>query len=185
MFCFSLGTAPLMFALGAFGSLMSRTFQTKAMTAGALLVTVLGLVMFTNGWNLSGAAPPRVASGPLYGSRVAASAQVEGGVQVVETTLAPGRYQPIAVQAGLPVRWKLTAPPGSINGCNGQLVIPQYGIDRRLVSGENIIEFTPDQPGTFLYSCWMGMIRSTITVAEADSEMMYTDGVQTFHNANQ
>ncbi|MDR3335812.1 MAG: heavy metal transporter, partial [Treponema sp.] len=32
--------------------------------------------------------------------------------------------------------------------------------------GENIIEFTPERAGKFSYSCWMGMIRSSIVVVE-------------------
>jgi plastocyanin domain-containing protein len=30
-----------------------------------------------------------------------------------------------------------------------------------------VIEFTPRAAGTIQYSCWMGMIRGSITVAEA------------------
>jgi len=32
--------------------------------------------------------------------------------------------------------------------------------------GDNVIEFTPTQTGTFQYSCWMGMIFGNITVVE-------------------
>jgi plastocyanin domain-containing protein len=32
--------------------------------------------------------------------------------------------------------------------------------------GDNIIEFTPDKSGVIPYSCWMGMIRSQITVVD-------------------
>ena len=44
------------------------------------------------------------------------------------------------------------------------LVIPEYGIQKGLAPGDNVIEFTPTETGTFPYSCWMGMIRSSITV---------------------
>ncbi|MDR0616225.1 MAG: sulfite exporter TauE/SafE family protein, partial [Synergistaceae bacterium] len=47
MLFFSLGTVPLMFGLGAFGSLMSRKFAGRAMRAGAFLVIVMGVVMFS------------------------------------------------------------------------------------------------------------------------------------------
>jgi hypothetical protein len=46
------------------------------------------------------------------------------------------------------------------------MIIQEYGIEHRFNTGENLIEFTPAKTGTFRYSCWMGMIRSTITVVE-------------------
>ena len=42
--------------------------------------------------------------------------------------------------------------------------MPAYGIQRKLVAGDNLIEFTPKKAGGIAYSCWMGMIRSGITV---------------------
>ena len=44
------------------------------------------------------------------------------------------------------------------------IFIPEYGIEKKFQVGENIIEFTPAEEGTFSYSCWMGMIRSSIVV---------------------
>ena len=44
------------------------------------------------------------------------------------------------------------------------LIIPAYGKQQKLELGDNIIEFTPTQAGTITYTCWMGMISSTITV---------------------
>jgi plastocyanin domain-containing protein len=44
------------------------------------------------------------------------------------------------------------------------MIIREYGIEHRFRPGENLIEFTPAKTGRFAYSCWMGMIRSSITV---------------------
>jgi hypothetical protein len=44
------------------------------------------------------------------------------------------------------------------------MIIREYRIEHRFQPGENVIEFTPDKTGRFAYSCWMGMIRSSITV---------------------
>jgi plastocyanin domain-containing protein len=96
---------------------------------------------------------------------------IEDGVQLVNSTLQSGRYQPIVVTAGLPVRWTIEAPPGSINGCNNRMIIREYGIEHRFTVGANVVEFTPASPGVFRYSCWMGMIRSTITVIEAGAAL--------------
>jgi plastocyanin domain-containing protein len=72
------------------------------------------------------------------------------------------------VRRGIPVRWIIDAPAGSINGCNNRMIIREYRIEHRFNPGENVIEFTPDKTGKFTYSCWMGMIRSSITVVDAD-----------------
>ena len=66
----------------------------------------------------------------------------------------------------MPVRWTISAESRVLNGCNNALVIPEFGIQKTLEAGENVIEFTPQEGGVFPYSCWMGMIRSTITVVE-------------------
>jgi sulfite exporter TauE/SafE len=166
MFAFSLGTVPLMFGLGALGSLLSRRFRQRATTAGAVLVAVLGFFMFSTGWNLSGFSNPLDALSP---APVASAEQVvvEDGYQLVNNSLEPGSYPNITVQAGLPVRWNLDATEDSINGCNNRLLIPEYGIERPLEPGDNLIEFTPTKPGRYPYSCWMGMIRGTINVIDS------------------
>ena len=42
--------------------------------------------------------------------------------------------------------------------------MPQFGITKELEPGDNLIEFTPTQDGTIAYTCWMGMISSSIRV---------------------
>lgn len=167
MFLFSLGTVPLMFGLGAFSTILSRKFSTKMMTAGAMLVVVLGLSMFSQGWSVSGMnGLPSTASALNYTANGGAGAAVEmtDGVQVIKSTLSARGYPAITVEAGTPVKWIIDAPEGSINGCNNRMIIPAYNLEHTFKTGENIIEFTPNETGTVRYSCWMGMIRSTITV---------------------
>ncbi|GHU89877.1 hypothetical protein FACS1894202_08790 [Clostridia bacterium] len=162
MLLFSLGTVPLMFGLGALSSLLSRKFTQKVMTAGAVLVTVLGLTMFTQGAGLSG-----FSLGGLFGSETKApDIEIVDGVQLVNSVLSPGQYPKITVKAGVPVKWTIDAPQGSINGCNSRMQIPEYGVEHTFQPGENVIEFTPEKAGKFPYSCWMGMIRSLIIVVE-------------------
>jgi len=161
MLLFSLGTVPLMFGLGVLSSVLSQKFTKKVMSVGAVLVVVLGFSMFQSGLSLSG-----FAATPFDQSTSSNVAKIQDDVQIVNTTLNSGRYEPITVQAGIPVKWIITAENGSINGCNNRIYIPEYGIEKKFEIGENIIEFTPEKAGTYRYSCWMGMIRSTITVLE-------------------
>jgi hypothetical protein len=50
------------------------------------------------------------------------------------------------------------------------MIIPEYGIEHRFTAGANVVEFTPEKAGVFRYSCWMGMIRSSITVLEGGGD---------------
>lgn len=96
-----------------------------------------------------------------------AQAQMQDGVQVVRTTLLSGSYPDITVEAGTPVEWIVDAPEGSVNGCNYKLLLREFDVEYVFQTGENIITFTPMQPGTYPYSCWMGMIRGTVHVTDA------------------
>ena len=166
MFLFSLGTVPLLFGIGALSSIISKKSSGKIIRLGAVLVVVLGMSMFNNGLGLAGFAVSL--DGNVESS---AQAQIEDGVQVITTQITNGRYQPIVVEVGTPVRWNIEATASDINGCNNRMIIREYGIEKRLIEGDNIVEFTPTETGTFTYSCWMGMIRSTIYVVEPGEEM--------------
>lgn len=166
MFVFSLGTVPLMFGLGAVSTILSGQFTDRVMKAGAVLVIVLGVVMANRGLALSGFSFPSVPFGlnsSYQGSNVAT---IKDGVQIVTTKLQPGRYEPIVVQKGIPVKWTIKAQKGDINGCNNEIIIPKFNQGKKLVVGDNVIEFIPTESGTFGYSCWMGMIKSRITVVD-------------------
>jgi sulfite exporter TauE/SafE/copper chaperone CopZ len=165
MFLFSIGTVPLMFAFGALSSFLNKKFTSKMLTASAVLVVVLGVFMFNNGIGLSGISLldlPAATSSAKAGN----IASIEDGVQVVTTSLASGRYEPITVQKGIPVKWIIQAEAGDINGCNNGIVVPKYDLQKDLTPGENVIEFTPTESGVVPFSCWMGMIRSKITVVD-------------------
>jgi uncharacterized protein len=97
---------------------------------------------------------------------LAAVSRMAGGVQTVTTPVRASAYMPIVVQRGIPVRWTLTAGRNDLNSCNATIVVPKYGIRRTLAPGRTVIEFTPTADGTVAFSCWMGMIRSSIAVVE-------------------
>jgi plastocyanin domain-containing protein len=131
-------------------------------------VVILGILMLSNGFALAGIAAPGIpngSSGQGSTSQIA-TAVLEDGVQVVNTNLSSRGYEPIQVQAGIPVKWNMVAESSDINGCNNVLIIPEYGIEKQLQPGDNIIEFTPEEEGTIPFSCWMGMIRSQIIVGD-------------------
>jgi plastocyanin domain-containing protein len=111
------------------------------------------------------AGPTPSGTPPTGGAAVAAA---RDGYQEVVFALAPRAYRKIVVAAGVPVKWTIRAAAKDINGCNNAIVVPAYDLVKDLVPGDNVIEFLPDRPGTIQYSCWMGMIRSTIEVVAPD-----------------
>lgn len=175
MFLFSLGTVPLMLGLGTLVSLLGKRFTHAVTNVGAVLVTVLGLAMISQGCNLSGITIGTPQNSSETEDSQASDVQIIDGVQVVKSSLLPGDYPTITVSAGMPVRWIIDAPYESINGCNYKVIIQEYGIEYSFHPGENIIEFTPETSGTFSYTCWMGMIKGNIFVTE---EPIISDDLQ-------
>lgn len=84
--------------------------------------------------------------------------------QTVNSVIHRQSYPNISVQVDIPVVWVIEADADQLNGCNNRVIISEYGIDYTFHAGENIIEFTPTETGSFSYCCWMGMIYGTILV---------------------
>ena len=161
MFFFSLGTVPLLFALGALSTFVSQKFNRKMLAVSGLLVMMLGFVMISRGLSLTGTVTPSIT--PVNYSNVAV---IENNRQIVKIQLEPYYYEPIVVQKDIPVTFIIEAEQSKINGCNNAIVIPAYNLQDNIIAGENVFEFTPTETGTISYACWMGMIRSSIEVVE-------------------
>ena len=145
----------LVIALAVTGIAASIPFSRKAYRYAAVVMSVMLVMTGGLAWQRLG----RDDTGAQD-----SAVQIVEGVQLVESTLTSGQYPTIMVQAGLPVRWTIHAPEGSVNGCNYQAIIREYGITHTFTQGDNLIEFTPTQAGTVSYSCWMGMIQGSIIV---------------------
>jgi len=160
MFFFALGTFPLMFFLGALTSFLSKEFAGSMMKLSGIIVIFLSITMFSNGLTLTG--------NPFLNrnEKNFNVAELKENIQIVITEIEPNRYPPIVVQKGVPVRWIIKTREENLNSCNNAIVIPAYNIEKKLQVGENIIEFTPTNEGNIYYSCWMGMISSTIKVVK-------------------
>ncbi len=168
MMAFALGTAPALLALGW----VSSSFKGKAgrfffKFSGALVV-VLGLWNIQNGLTVAGYplslpsfsfAAPSVAALEVNGN-----VTMDGNTQVIRMAV-NGGYQPsqFTIKAGVPTRWIVDGT--NAGGCTSVLVSRQLGIQKLLAVGGNTIEFTaPTQPGTYQFSCSMGMYRGQINV---------------------
>lgn len=162
MLVFSLGTTPLLFGFGAASSLISRKFTKKMMVASAILVIILGVGMFNTGISMAG----YLSVGTKQVKTLSFEPNTIDGYQIVKIDVQPQNYAPIVVKKGIPVKFNLHVEEKNLNGCNNAISIPSYGIEMPLNAGDNIVEFTPTETGVVPYSCWMNMIRSSITVVE-------------------
>lgn len=118
---------------------------------GAVTIGGLGLIGLELWWFL-GSKPK---------SRQAAT---QGGIQEITITV-DGGYDPshVQVQAGQPVRLKFDRQDPS--SCLEEVRLPHFRIARTLPLHQvTAIEFTPEQPGTYEFTCGMNMFRGAIEV---------------------
>jgi sulfite exporter TauE/SafE/copper chaperone CopZ len=167
MFIFSSGTVPLMFGLGAAGSLLVRKFANKIVTVSSLFILMLSVMMIGRGMNLAGFGTAALSR------KVSNVAFAKAGMQFVSSRVGPDSYEPIIIQKGSPVTWTISVSASDLNGCNSTLTVPAFDIRRKLQPGETIIEFMPEQSGNVVFTCWMGMISSVIKVV--DDISVYTE----------
>lgn len=79
--------------------------------------------------------------------------------------LVKGGYTPdvIVVKAGRPVRLNFRREETA--SCSEMLLLPAFSKSVKLPTGENVaVEFTPDKPGEYPFSCQMGMFRGRLIV---------------------
>lgn len=173
MFLFSLGTVPLMLLFGAISGILSKGYTKQLLKFSGFLIIILGIIMGNRGLALAGVGMPNmmVLAQSISGTEAKAATSniakptIEDGVQVIRMTADNNGYTPNAfyVEKNKPVKWIITG--SQLNACNNAVVVPSLNIEKKLKSGENVIEFTPkDQDINF--SCWMGMIRGVIKVTD-------------------
>ena len=83
----------------------------------------------------------------------------------VRITVTKNGYEPWRVRAwkGVPLTLVVTRTTDAT--CATEVVLPEYGIDRKLPLGEPVtITFTPTRAGELRYSCAMRMFQGVIDV---------------------
>ncbi|MFV0440126.1 MAG: cupredoxin domain-containing protein [Lachnospirales bacterium] len=104
-------------------------------------------------------------------NRVEELREVEGymdeGVQVIKFDLESNAFPTINLKKGVPTKLIINADD-SLNNCNYEIVSDDLNFKKELELGENIIEFTPDEEGLYVYTCWMGMLGAHINVVDKD-----------------
>lgn len=170
MFVFSLGTVPLMLTFGALSGLLSKNNTKSLLKFSGILVIVLGIIMSNRGLVLAGVPTPMTLMRDTMlssdvSSQEASSVTIENGVQIIKMSADNSGYSPntLYVQKDMPVKWIIDGK--GLNSCNNAIVVPSLNVEKKLKSGENIIEFTASDKD-ISFSCWMGMIRGVIKVVD-------------------
>lgn len=110
----------------------------------------------------------------LFSKPKSRQASAEGGVQEVTVTV-DGGYEPsqIVVRAGQPVR--INFDRKDPNSCLEEVRLPDFRIAQELpLNQTTAIEFTPEQPGKYEFTCGMNMFRGVIEVQSASTATVAT-----------
>jgi sulfite exporter TauE/SafE/copper chaperone CopZ len=175
MGAFALGTIPVLFFIG----LSSVKFNSKPHLAERFSKVAGFLVLFFALYNMSNQATVLgfTGFGNLFASNQTQTQKIGtvdqsglppivDGKQVIQMTASGSADSPnyFKVRAGVPVKWEITG--ANSLGCNGAIISNNLfsgAVD--LTPGQVAVkEFTPQNAGTFGFSCTMGMIRGTIEV---------------------
>ena len=158
MSAFALGTAPGLLGIGGITSLTRGMFGRIFFKVAGIAVIVFAVMNLRAGVNLTGVTLP------TRQESVLPKANVVNGVQEVRMEQDSYGYRPssLSVKQGIPVRWIINSL--DTRSCASSIRIPTLGITRMLSPGENIIEFTPQEPGSLRFTCSMGMYSGVFTV---------------------
>jgi plastocyanin domain-containing protein len=100
----------------------------------------------------------------LAGRQAATATAGAGGVQEVTITV-HGGYEPAEVRLQKGVRARLVFDRQETSGCSEEVVLPDFGIRRFLPAFQKTtVELTPDQAGSFEFTCGMSMLRGRLVV---------------------
>ena len=168
---FALGTAPGLLGIGSITSILKGFFAKKFFRFAGVVVTVLALYNMQNGLNLMGLSSIFTLSSGSNALAVSNTPNIVNGTQVINMTQSGNGYSPnvFTVVRGIPVKWIITSV--NPNSCASSLISQKLNIRKNLVSGENVIEFTPTNTGRIPFSCSMGMFTGVINVVEKGSKV--------------
>lgn len=169
MATFVIGTAPLFAAIGYAARRSTAFLRGRLAALAAVAVLVSGLVAINAGlvlngssftlagvWRgVSGEADPAPAPPPVAAD----------GVQRILVEAHDTSYSPSALTARAGIPTELIVRTKNTQGCTRSIVMSQFGVQRLLpATGDTRIELGRLDPGTYRYSCGMGMYGGSIEV---------------------
>ena len=162
-----------------------NTFELPALRAGTVnytcamgmysaRITVVDPPADATGATTSPPAPTAAAVSPTGATAGAAASAlaIVPAVQELRTYQDVDGYGPAdaTINAGIPTNWHVESR--SSQTCAAFLVVPDLGIQRSLVKGDdNVIELPALKPGRLDYTCSMGMYWGSITIVDRPTGM--------------
>jgi sulfite exporter TauE/SafE/copper chaperone CopZ len=162
---FALGTTPGLMGVGALSAFAKGSAAATIFRVIGIVVIGFAIFNLTNALSNLGLTPDNSSAVSAAASRTDNVTDVPGGQQVLTTV--GGGYSPTStvVYAGTPITWVLDAKG---LGCDSIVNATALGVAEPIYLdiGQNTVEIPALQPGTYRYSCAMGMYRASITVIE-------------------
>jgi len=165
MAVFALGTTPGLLGIGGLTSAVKGIFAKRFFKGAGIIVAALAIFNLSNGLTLTGFSPQitnRTQSQSLTKQNL--STTNEDSEQVIQMTQDATGYHPnnFTVKANTPVKWVINSTDA--NSCSASIYAQKFSVRQFLNPGENIINFTPREVGTFSFTCAMGMYRGAFKV---------------------
>ena len=172
MLFFALGTLPTLLLIGFSSVKMSKEphLSYRFAKIAGILVLFFALFNINSQLNVLGLKSLSDIGRTIGTSDVQAdnsdNTNVIDGVQVIKMDASSQGYSPsyFKVKVGVPVRWEITDTGTS--GCTNAVIARDlFDGEIQLTPGQTSIkEFTPQSPGTYKFSCWMGMVSGVMEV---------------------
>lgn len=162
---FALGTVPSLLILGISASWSSSRKMVVFQKVAGILVVLFAFFTLQSGLALKGVATNVISTGDTKQTTSSSDKKIDDkNVQIVEMHVTSSGFQPavLKIKKDIPVKWIVKGD--QLTGCTNKIIVPSLEISKALVSGDNIINFTPKTTGTIPFSCWMGMVQGKFIV---------------------
>ena len=161
MFLFCLGTIPLMLSTGLILTRLNSKNKILINKIDTCLILILSLVMLNQALLSLDIDLFKNQKEETYQKSI-----IKDNYQEIKINASYGNYQDIIIQKDIPVRLIIHVDKDKLTGCNNEIYLKKYNIKKKLVAGDNLIEFTPTKVETLTYTCYMNMIKNNIKVID-------------------
>ena len=163
MATFALGTAPALFAVAGAPTLFKGPKKVAMLRALGVIVVGFAVINATAAMRLAGVSFP---SGGSTAQAISSNVSFTPTDQTIKTTQDGDGYHPAdaVIYAGRPTHWVMnsTAP----FTCASAVISQDLGKQFTLNAGPNVVELPKLSPGTYAYTCGMGMYSGSIVVIQ-------------------
>lgn len=170
MATFVVGTVPLFAVIGYAARRSTAKLRGRLGLLAGAAVLVAGLVSINAGLVLNGSSFTLAGlwgdvTGADVPTAVAAPPVAAGGIQRILIEAHDTAYSPSAVTARAGVPTEVTIRTADTRGCTRAIAFSSFGIQKALpATGDTRFDLGPLEPGTYRYSCGMGMYGGSIRV---------------------